>query len=314
MIIGISGKIGSGKDEVGRIIQKISTSSWKIKKFADALKDIVCILIGCTREQLEDRKFKETELGEEWNLYSVIAPRYKDKKLITVKTFTDINNANNFLDQNIYPGLNFELSLNWASDQEQYEPYIKEYKLTPRKLLQLLGTEAGREIIHPNIWINALFSKYILEPNPKNRDYLSINGVLEDVGMSINKLDFPNWIITDVRFPNEADAILEKGGIMIRIDRFCYDSLEDFLVCHPDKNISLKATKIVGKEHLNNKEFFEELKTIPESKNYIPLKEQHESETALDSYTKFNYMIYNNSSLEELEEKVKLILISEKLL
>lgn len=92
MIIGINGKIGSGKDTVGKIIQFITynkhrelkgfdtmsfsdfcidynlhnRSNWKIKKFADKLKDIVCLLIGCTREQLEDHEFKEKELGEEW--------------------------------------------------------------------------------------------------------------------------------------------------------------------------------------------------------------------------------------------------------
>lgn len=27
------------------------------------------MLIGCTKKQLEDRDFKEKELGEEWNCY-----------------------------------------------------------------------------------------------------------------------------------------------------------------------------------------------------------------------------------------------------
>lgn len=95
-LIGISGKIGVGKDLVGEIIQYLTSragnhylrsfessrgktdkdgygyndfsmynSNFSIRKFADKLKDIVCILIGCTREQLENREFKETELGEE---------------------------------------------------------------------------------------------------------------------------------------------------------------------------------------------------------------------------------------------------------
>jgi hypothetical protein len=29
----------------------------------------------------------------------------------------------------------------------------------------------------------------------------------------------PNWIITDCRFPNEAQAVKDKGGLVIRIDR-----------------------------------------------------------------------------------------------
>ena len=28
-----------------------------------------------------------------------------------------------------------------------------------------------------------------------------------------------NWIITDCRFPNEAEAIKDRGGIIIRVDR-----------------------------------------------------------------------------------------------
>ena len=98
MIVGVSGKIGSGKDLVGTIVQYLvymtkdvkgryypsdvfidekdsvdltEVSDWKIVKYADKLKNIVCILLGCTREQLEDREFKETQLGEEWTKYAV---------------------------------------------------------------------------------------------------------------------------------------------------------------------------------------------------------------------------------------------------
>ena len=82
-LIGISGKISSGKDTVGKIIRILTSSphftneavldflekdlyesEWQIKKFADKLKDIVCILIGCTREQLEDREIKSLSLQE----------------------------------------------------------------------------------------------------------------------------------------------------------------------------------------------------------------------------------------------------------
>jgi hypothetical protein len=86
-IIGISGKAQSGKDTVAKIIQYLiyqnillqcnqhlvsfdkfleldiihRRSSWEIHKFADALKDIVCILTNCTREQLDNTEFKETK-------------------------------------------------------------------------------------------------------------------------------------------------------------------------------------------------------------------------------------------------------------
>ena len=236
-LIGISGKMGSGKDTVGKIIQdltKIKNSSsesptHQIKKFADKLKDIVCLLIGCTREQLEDREFKEKELGEEWWQYGLILENtrkpilYPSKKENIEKQLKVFDNAKMYID-----------------------------KLTPRKLLQLLGTEAGRQILHPNIWINALFADY----NPK------FKGVEYD---NLNKY-YPNWIITDVRFPNEAQAIKDKSGILIRINRnnFFYD--ED------------------GKKCL--------------------LINNHLSETALDDYKDFDHIIENNGSIEDLITKI----------
>ena len=34
-----------------------------------------------------------------------------------------------------------------------------------------------------------------------------------------NDMKYPNWIIPDVRFPNEVEAIKERGGIVIRVNR-----------------------------------------------------------------------------------------------
>ena len=128
--------MGSGKDLVGQIIQYLTSkhlpynenksfqdwvdhteftrleSSWEIKKFADKLKDIVCLLIGCTRQDLEDRKFKEKELGEEWWYFTTISKGINNQMLPYLEWYKTI-------------------------DKE----YWKIIKLTPRKLLQLLGTE-----------------------------------------------------------------------------------------------------------------------------------------------------------------------------
>lgn len=88
-----------------------------------------------------------------------------------------------------------------------HEPYIERRKLTPRLILQLLGTECGREIIHPNLWVNSLFADYVGIPQ---------------VGVGItenNDYKYPNWIITDMRFPNELQAVKDRGGITIRVNR-----------------------------------------------------------------------------------------------
>lgn len=62
---------------------------------------------------------------------------------------------------------------------------------TNRELLQRFGTEVGRSI-SPTLWVDALFANYS-----------------ED----------DHWIIPDVRFPSEAKAIKDRGGIIIRVDR-----------------------------------------------------------------------------------------------
>lgn len=182
MIIGISGKIGSGKDLAGQMIEYIgevgkwhsfgnfeqimnggefpAPTNWQCKKFADALKDNVCRILGCTREQLEDRDFKEAPLGKEWEL---------------IRTTSSY-------------GAPDEIRV---PDGNKFAHDIKE-TLTPRKILQLLGTEGGRMVIHPNIWVNAAMAGY-------NEDCL--------------------WYFTDMRFPNELNAVVSRGGVTIRLER-----------------------------------------------------------------------------------------------
>ncbi len=198
MLIGISGKIGSGKDLTGKIIQaltdkpgcfdgmdvitekEVSYKVWDVptfsnRKFADTLKDFICMLLGCTRERLEDRDFKEAELPEEWWYYKL--------------------GNGTILPRGYYP------------NEEDNQICEKRYlvKTTPRLLLQLMGTECGREILHPNVWVNAVMSHY--KPTPLH-------------GRESTKIsELPNWIITDMRFPNELEAVKSRKGITIRVNR-----------------------------------------------------------------------------------------------
>ena len=222
MIIGISGKIGSGKDTIGKIIQYLNTikkdygehytleqylennslaskwlenhSNWETKKFADKLKDIVCLLINCTREQLEEQEFKNKELGEEWNKWSLC---YFDENNNYEKIFDTLHNLQEFANN---------LDKRYRTHQPQ------EIKMTPRLFLQLLGTECGREIIHPNIWVNSLMSEYkSLTEFPLYNENKIIKGEEHKI--------YPNWIITDMRFFNELNAVKSKNSITIRVNR-----------------------------------------------------------------------------------------------
>ena len=170
MIIGISGYSGSGKDLVGTIIQEISLNKWHIKKWAGKLKTIASILTGIPVENFEDQEFKKTLLGPEWGTV-------KDIPLNEVPVFADM----------------------------QFNSLM-----TVRDFLQKLGTDAIRDSLHENTWVNATMIDYKKESSECG---------ISKIGTIVNCVDYPNWIITDTRFPNEAEAIKKAGGIVIRINR-----------------------------------------------------------------------------------------------
>ena len=178
MIIGISGKINSGKDTAGELIKDLSHElyDWEIKKFAGKLKEIVALIIGCSVEKLESQEFKNTSLPEMW-----------DKRKV------------------------FGMSTNIPKEPVE--------KMTPRLMIQLLGTEGGRKVIHENIWVNALFSDYKPTPIGEYDSITVIDHELVSVENGWCEMVYPDWIITDMRFPNELEAVKKHGGITIRVNR-----------------------------------------------------------------------------------------------
>jgi len=266
-IIGISGRIGSGKDTVGKIIQSICTkdfgvyktqldfinggdwvrekqSGWEIKKFAGKLKEIASLLTGVPVEMFEDQEFKKQEMSEQWwykSVYDVNWDKQWTKEPIDYPTLSPIE------DVIIKPSY--------------------------RDFLQFLGTDAMRNHLHPNVWINALFADYKLIP-AKYEDLKEGQDILT------KEWKFPNWIITDLRFPNEMDGVKEKGGITIKVVRPC-------LECGGTGYHKMSCSKQYQMEHI--------------------------SEIALDG-AKFDYEIINDGTLEDLVEKVKEILIKENII
>lgn len=292
-LIAISGKIGSGKDLVGEIIQYLhdknaygytnptnvedfksyiknehsKSSNFEIKKFAGKIKDIVCLLLGCTRDEIEDREFKEKELGKEWWKYKVwrggeMTEDFKESYLnYSIVKESDILN-------------------NW----EEYELI----KLTPRTLLQLLGTECGRQIIHPDIWVNALFANYYVKDEKSHP----------------HNLDSCNWIITDTRFLNEIKAIKDRNGICIKVERSIKErfpiEFEDYF--QTLSNEEWEDLKLPADDLIIEKNFLNWLK-INDNKLWQSIT--HTSETSLDKFKDWDYIITNNGSVEDLITQIK---------
>jgi len=119
----------------------------------------------------------------------------------------------------------------WTTCNEGDQP------MTIREFLQKLGTDGLREGLHPNVWVNALFADYKKIVDFKTYKYATgdiesrdeeIRGISPaDLIDYMDNVPDPNWIITDVRFPNEADAIRKKEGVLVRINRFGIKPVND---------------------------------------------------------------------------------------
>jgi len=120
-------------------------------------------------------------------------------------------------------------------------------------------------VLNEDTWVNALFNSY----KPIDRR------TIQDPDDS--NINYPNWIVTDVRFPNEAKAIKDRGGLVIRINRR------------------------LGQTNNNIQSLL------------LNVENSHSSETALDDYA-FDYTISNDSTIEELISIVKQLLIKEDLI
>jgi hypothetical protein len=81
--------------------------------------------------------------------------------------------------------------------------------MTVRDFLQKLGTDGLRDGLHENTWVNALMADYV----PRHEQWTEGSLDIHKYGL------LPNWIITDCRFPNEAKAVRERDGVIIRINR-----------------------------------------------------------------------------------------------
>jgi hypothetical protein len=80
--------------------------------------------------------------------------------------------------------------------REKADPWWSErfgFDVTPRWALQKMGTEAGRDVFHTNLWVLAAEKRM----QDKNQ----------------------NYVISDVRFPNEVKFVQDLGGKVIRVKR-----------------------------------------------------------------------------------------------
>ena len=246
-LIGIAGCIGSGKNTVAKMIQGITAgyaapnilrmiedseyegkdtlqledTDWEIKSFAFKIKQIVSLLTGVTIEQLENREFKEQYVPDEWKVW-IVNPNDPEgsssKHYFSSKQEAEYAVRHEDGDLNIY----------------DYTATIYPWNPTYREMFRYIGTDLFRNQFHPLTWVNALFahtSYHIrcdmcmwhgyeddLHPGWENTEYFrgcphcKTDAYLMDIIPD-------NWIISDVRFPEEVKAIKDRGGKIIKLLR-----------------------------------------------------------------------------------------------
>lgn len=89
-------------------------------------------------------------------------------------------------------------------DPSDFEGDRKEQPLawldrSPRQLMQSMGTEWARNTVHPDVWVKLA---------EQNLDYMTkaLGAVL-------------GFVVSDVRFENEAELIRRRGGTIVHISR-----------------------------------------------------------------------------------------------
>lgn len=156
-------------------------------------------------------------------------------------------------------------------NQAVKEMTLHGWGMTVRDILQKLGTEAIRDNLHEDAWVNAVISEYqasirmksccskcgsswfLDEDNKYNFTFCPTCHSVTDGKYKMGT----NWIITDCRFPNEADAVKREGGYVIRIKR-----------------------------------------------PFVKPVNYHQSEIALDNYD-FDYVLNNDGELKNLPIKIR---------
>lgn len=189
-LIAISGRQNSGKDTVGSIAQFLLHTGgvWDQEYWDDI------------------QKHHSKSVGFNWtNYWEIKKFAGKLKQIATLFTGVPVEKFEDQEFKKTYMSDDWCYTKQVSECDENNQDGYMDIPLTYREFLQKLGTEAIRNGLHPDTWVNALFADY--KPNRRkveDEEYIT---------------EYPNWIITDLRFPNEYDAVQKRNGLCIQIIR-----------------------------------------------------------------------------------------------
>lgn len=215
----VSGGAGSGKDTVAEMM--ITGRRGVMVAQADPMKRFAMAAFGFSFDQLWGPSSSRNAADERYS-------SMKEDALWGSQAFAEV--VNRVFNESDVDGL--DLATRWLQDispesdddaidtmrvmlntwlSAVSDQAVKDQKLSPRTVLQLLGTEFGRNI-DPNIWSN-----YAIRAAKKL--LLGEVGYSRELGL-IDVKGLPGYnfvVITDGRFRNEILNVKEVGGVALKI-------------------------------------------------------------------------------------------------
>lgn len=111
-------------------------------------------------------------------------------------------------------GLSYAQCFGSIEEKETIDP---RWGMTPREILQKFGTEVGRSV-HPETWTRRLLADAKLATE-QGHVWCWMPTAKRWTMLYLDRSRPRHVAVPDVRFPNEAHAICEAGGIVIKVER-----------------------------------------------------------------------------------------------
>lgn len=127
------------------------------------------------------------------------------------------------------------------SDDNRERPITWLGGKTRRQLMQTLGTEWGRQMIHPELWVRSL----------------------------LRRVQGRRAVIPDVRFENEASAIRDAGGIIVHISRPAA-STDDLHIS--EAGIAVQRTDFVLRNEGSLQDFLRDVEELADEIEGVPVR------------------------------------------
>ena len=156
---------------------------------------------------------------------------------------------------------------NDLSKEHGYHGFFVEKTQDIRDKLQKYGTENGRNVYHQDVWVRAVDTWISIQLERLNKLKQNIS----------DEMILPVFIISDIRFINEAEYVKSNNGILLRVNA-------------PSRTLHRVQTEAKGIVEIMDKIM------------------SHASETSLDNYN-FEYTISNDDkTIEDIQSICKQII------